>query len=82
MLLFCLGIDPILRRLVSNVLHHGDALRGYADDLGFSLKQLAFSLPRLERAFRIISEISGFTLKLKTCALIPQMAAVTSRRLS
>ena len=71
MLLFSLGLDPILRWLVAKILHPDDALRGYADDLGFSLRQLAYSLPRLDRAFLIISATSGLTLKLRKCAIVP-----------
>ena len=71
MLMFCLGMDPILRWLIAGVLHRRDRVCGYADDLGFSLFQFAYSLPRLGRAFVIIADVTGLTLKLKKCAVVP-----------
>ena len=71
MLLFCIGMDPIVRWMCERILHRHDMLRGYADDLGFSLRQCAYSLPRLGRAFKIVEDVTGLTLKLRKCALVP-----------
>jgi len=67
--LFVLCIDPFLCML-RNRAHPRDIGRAFADDIGYVIYNLSYTLPRFVKCFALIAEVSNIHMKMKKTVVV------------
>eukprot|EP00974_Lingulodinium_polyedra_P133158 11224556-Lingulodinium_polyedra.AAC.1 len=72
MALFVAALDPLFRFVCESALEVPASIaRAYADDLGFAVRDLLLTLPKLQVSFALVGRAATLFLKIKKCWIIP-----------